>query len=195
MSSIIRGLRLQFRHRFLTRQIASTRFAAAQLSRPVPINNGPEPQRRSTSPWINLLLAAGLGSIVTGSVILYHPQSQDTRNEKEMVYATREEMRKAVSEIQRKLGEESISTDDEDLVTHGYSEWSSINIDSLPVAVAFPKSTEEVATIARICHEYRVPMIPYSGGSSVEGHFSAPFGGVSVDFLHMDRIVEFHPDE
>lgn len=63
-----------------------------------------------------------------------------------------------MSEIERELGEESISTDDEDLIAHGYSEWSSINIDSLPVAVAFPKSTEEVATIARICHKYRVPM-------------------------------------
>lgn len=41
---------------------------------------------------------------------------------------------------------------------HGYSEWSSVNIDRLPVAVAFPKSTAEVATIARVCHKYKVPM-------------------------------------
>jgi hypothetical protein len=64
----------------------------------------------------------------------------------------------AVNEIQQRLGEESISTDDEDLRTHGYSEWSSINIDRLPVAVAYPKSTEETAEIARICYEYKVPM-------------------------------------
>ena len=37
--------------------------------------------------------------------------------------------------------------------------------------------------------------VPYSGGSSVEGHFSAPFGGVSVDFMHMNKIVDFHPEE
>jgi D-lactate dehydrogenase (cytochrome) len=37
--------------------------------------------------------------------------------------------------------------------------------------------------------------VPYSGGSSVEGHFSSPFGGVSIDFMNMSNIVEFHPEE
>ncbi|KAL4864280.1 hypothetical protein BDV12DRAFT_189020 [Aspergillus spectabilis] len=110
-------------------------------------------------------------------------------------HARRCEGIQAVEEIQEKLGEDGISTDDEDLKAHGYSEWSSINIDTLPVAVAFPKSTEEVSEIAKICHKYKVPMIPYSGGSSVEGHFSAPFGGVSVDFLYMNKIVAFHPED
>jgi D-lactate dehydrogenase (cytochrome) len=29
----------------------------------------------------------------------------------------------------------------------------------------------------------------------VEGHFSAPFGGVSVDFMYMNKVVAFHPEE
>jgi D-lactate dehydrogenase (cytochrome) len=37
--------------------------------------------------------------------------------------------------------------------------------------------------------------VPYSGGSSVEGHFSAPFGGVSVDFVNMNQILQVHADE
>ncbi|PVI02835.1 hypothetical protein DM02DRAFT_521915, partial [Periconia macrospinosa] len=65
----------------------------------------------------------------------------------------------------------------------------------LPVAVAFPKSTEEVSQIAKICHESRVPMIPYSGGSSVEGHFSAPFGGISIDFMNMNRILQVQSED
>jgi D-lactate dehydrogenase (cytochrome) len=40
-----------------------------------------------------------------------------------------------------------------------------------------------------------IVIVPYSGGSSVEGHFSAPFGGISVDFLNMGKIVAFHPEE
>ena len=56
------------------------------------------------------------------------------------------------------FGEDAISTDDEDLHRHGYSEWSSINIDQLPVAVAYPKSTEEVSQLARVCHRYKIPM-------------------------------------
>lgn len=65
----------------------------------------------------------------------------------------------------------------------------------MPVAVAYPRSTEQVSTIARICHQYHVPIIPYSGGSSLEGNFSAPFGGISVDFAYMDQIIQFNADD
>lgn len=78
---------------------------------------------------------------------------------------------------------------------HGFSEWSSVKIDTLPVAVAYPRSTEQVSTIARICHQWRVPIIPYSGGSSLEGHTAAPFGGVSMDFVYMDQIVKINEDD
>jgi len=63
------------------------------------------------------------------------------------------------------------------------------------VAVAYPRSTEEVAIIARICYNYRIPIIPYSGGSSLEGNFSAPFGGVSIDFAYMDKIIKFNRED
>jgi D-lactate dehydrogenase (cytochrome) len=51
-----------------------------------------------------------------------------------------------------------VSTEDEILHAHGDSDWSTINIGRLPVAVAFPRSTEEVSVIAKICHKRRVPM-------------------------------------
>ncbi|KAK3071850.1 D-lactate ferricytochrome c oxidoreductase [Teratosphaeriaceae sp. CCFEE 6253] len=111
------------------------------------------------------------------------------------VYATKTELEKAIVEIRQDIGEDAISTDDEELHRHGYSEWSSINIDTLPVAVAYPKSTDEVSRIAQVCHQYRIPIIPYSGGSSLEANFSAPFGGVSVDFVHMDQILKLRPDD
>lgn len=63
------------------------------------------------------------------------------------------------------------------------------------MAVAYPRTTEQVSVIARICHEHRVPIIPYSGGSSLEGNFSAPYGGISVDFAYMDKIIQFNKDD
>lgn len=102
----------------------------------------------------------------------------------------------AFKKIIEEVGDEDIiSTDPDDLHAHGYSEWSSTNPDNLPVAVAYPRTTEQVSTIARICHEYRVPIIPYSGGSSLEGNFSAPYGGVSVDFAFMDQIIQFNKED
>jgi D-lactate dehydrogenase (cytochrome) len=86
---------------------------------------------------------------------------QAFRNKPE--YCTRAEMEKAIAELRAEFGEEMISIDDDDLKLHGYSEWSSINIDRLPTAVAYPKSTSDVAKIAKICFKYKIPMIPYSG--------------------------------
>jgi D-lactate dehydrogenase (cytochrome) len=63
------------------------------------------------------------------------------------------------------------------------------------VAVAYPKTTQEVSQIAKVCHKYRMPMVPYSGGSSLEANFAAPFGGMSIDFAYMDKIIAFHPDD
>jgi len=97
--------------------------------------------------------------------------------------------------LRDQLDEDAISTEDEDLRRHGYSEWSSINIDTLPVAVAYPKSTEEVSQIAKVCSQHRIPLIPYSGGSSLEANFSAPFGGVSVDFCFMDKVLQLREDD
>ncbi|RBA21754.1 D-lactate dehydrogenase (cytochrome) [Fusarium proliferatum] len=144
-----------------------------------------------------MFLASALSATATtiGGTLLYTVVSHEKQKDNEPHYASRAEMELAVEEIRKALGEDAVSIEDEILHSHGYSDWSTINIERLPVAVAFPKTTEEVAAIAKICHKRRVPMIPYSGGSSVEGHFSAPFGGVSVDFVNMNQILEMHSDD
>lgn len=38
-------------------------------------------------------------------------------------------------------------------------------------------------------------MIPFSGGTSLEGNFSAPYGGVSIDFAFMDQIIKFNEED
>lgn len=40
-----------------------------------------------------------------------------------------------------------------------------------------------------------MPMIPYSGGSSLEANFSAPYGGMTIDFSLMSEILELHEDD
>ncbi|KIX01303.1 glycolate oxidase, subunit GlcD [Rhinocladiella mackenziei CBS 650.93] len=102
-------------------------------------------------------------------------------------------MEKAIREVQDTIGEDSISIDDEVLHAHGYSNWANHNIDKLPVAVVFPTSTEEVSQMVKICNKYKIPIIPFSGGSSIEGNFAAPFGGMSFDFVHMANILQLHP--
>ena len=59
-----------------------------------------------------------------------------------------------------------------------------------PDVVAFAQSTAEVQAVVRLCAEARVPLIPYGAGTSLEGHITAPFGGVSLDLSPMNRVLE-----
>lgn len=49
--------------------------------------------------------------------------------------------------------------------------------------------------IAKICHEYNVPMIPFGAGSSVEGNFTAPFSGISIDISRMDQVIALREND
>jgi D-lactate dehydrogenase (cytochrome) len=64
-----------------------------------------------------------------------------------------------------------------------------------PDAVAFPRSTEEVARIAAACHAHRVPMIPFGAGSSVEGQVLATRGGVAIDLTQMNRVLAINAED
>jgi D-lactate dehydrogenase (cytochrome) len=64
-----------------------------------------------------------------------------------------------------------------------------------PDAVVFPQSTEDVQSAVRICASHGVPVIPFGVGSSFEGGVNAPYGGVSLDFRDMNRVLAVHPDD
>jgi D-lactate dehydrogenase (cytochrome) len=58
-----------------------------------------------------------------------------------------------------------------------------------PDAVVWVESTEEVRDIVRVAAEHRVPIIPFGAGTSLEGQVNAPYGGISVDFSRMNRVL------
>jgi D-lactate dehydrogenase (cytochrome) len=41
------------------------------------------------------------------------------------------------------------------------------------VVVVYPDSTEDVVKVVKVANKYRMPITPYSGGTSLEGHFRA----------------------
>ena len=58
-----------------------------------------------------------------------------------------------------------------------------------PDCVVFPTTAEEVAEAVRMCARYRVPVIAYGAGTSIEGHILAVEGGVTVDLSRMNRVL------
>ena len=64
-----------------------------------------------------------------------------------------------------------------------------------PDAVCFPHTTAEVAAVVGLCAGHTVPVIPWGVGTSLEGHVTAPHGGLSMDFGQMNRVVEVNAED
>jgi D-lactate dehydrogenase (cytochrome) len=64
-----------------------------------------------------------------------------------------------------------------------------------PDAVAFVQSTEEVQAVVQCCAKHKIPIIPFGAGSSLEGHFTAPHGGISIDLSGMNKILEVNSED
>ncbi|MEQ4618258.1 MAG: FAD-linked oxidase C-terminal domain-containing protein [Corticimicrobacter sp.] len=64
-----------------------------------------------------------------------------------------------------------------------------------PDVVIFAESTEEVVLVAKLCSQYKVPLIPYGAGSSLEGHFLAIQGGVTLNLQGLNRIVSVNAED
>src|SRR3984957_14245983 len=58
-----------------------------------------------------------------------------------------------------------------------------------PDFVCSPESTEEVSRLLRIATRFRIPVIPYGGGSGTQGGVIPLYGGVVIDLKKMNRIL------
>ncbi|KAI5927239.1 hypothetical protein F4810DRAFT_699099 [Camillea tinctor] len=108
-----------------------------------------------------------------------------------------ENLEAAWAEFAAIVGKENVSTLEDDLHTHANSDWSSYRNEKLqkPFMVVYPASTEEVSEVMKICHARRIPVVGYSGGTSLEGHFTPTRGGICIDFGRMNKILELHKDD
>ena len=98
-------------------------------------------------------------------------------------------------DLQTTLGKENVEVDLEERKIRG-KPWNSYHkCQNNPDIVVFPKSTKDVSDIMKLCHKYNIPVIPFGGGTSVEGQTLALSGGVSIDFSHMKRILEFNKED
>lgn len=122
-----------------------------------------------------MLVFAGLSATV-GCLLGYgfaqsfsnrHPPELDTRPR----YGSAEDLSKVLDELGNILGKDQICTRMDVLVEHGSSHHH--HHPTKPHrAVLYPSSTEDVVGIVNTCRKYRIPIVPYSGGTSLEGHTS-----------------------
>lgn len=59
----------------------------------------------------------------------------------------------------------------------------------LPDAVAFVETGAEAAQLLALCHQHRVPVVPFGAGTSLEGHVTPVRAGISLDLSRMNRVL------
>ncbi|KAF9072857.1 D-lactate dehydrogenase cytochrome oxidoreductase [Rhodocollybia butyracea] len=119
---------------------------------------------------------------------------------KDTGYASPREIKVAIEKLKQAFPEEDrVSTNPDLLVEHGASENSYHPASPHAVVVAcfvHPSSTEDVVTIVKIASECRMPMVVFSGGTSLEGHYSGVLpGSICIDISGMDKILEIHEED
>ena len=64
----------------------------------------------------------------------------------------------------------------------------------LPLAVAFPATTDEVSAILRLATEHRIPVVPRGEGTGLSGGAAGVEGALTMVLSRMNRILEIDRD-
>ncbi|XP_030512518.1 D-lactate dehydrogenase [cytochrome], mitochondrial isoform X1 [Rhodamnia argentea] len=90
---------------------------------------------------------------------------------------------------------ENVTMDYDERSFHGTPQNSFHKAVNIPDVVVFPRSEEEVSKIVKSCNEHKVPIVPYGGATSIEGHTLSPNGGVCIDMTLMKRVKALHVED
>ena len=101
-----------------------------------------------------------------------------------------------LSEIADVVGEEHVSTRASDKLVYS-TDWSWMPQMWLdrgeeppsPDFIVHPGSAEEISRLLQIANTYRIPVIPWGGGSGTQGGAMSVFGGMLIDVKRLDKII------
>ena len=200
--------------------------AAPRHVRPLATSPPPAGPAPRSGPQVSFFLLLSLIGATTGGYLLNSilnpplppptllPSSRlkELQEQHQPKYGSKADYLAAINELNTLYGKrgkgDRISMDEGDLTVHGISDWS-YHEEGRPTAVVWVESTDEVREVVRVASRYRVPITPFSGGTSLEGHFSSvsiasftpasrrsgsmltlqPYGGISLDLSMMDQVL------
>jgi D-lactate dehydrogenase (cytochrome) len=97
-----------------------------------------------------------------------------------------------IAEARRILGDRLTVNDS---IRQQHAKGEDTTTPTLPDAVAFVTTTEEVSRLLQLCHRHGVPVTAFGNGTSLEGHVNPVRGGISLDLTRMDAILEVNPED
>ena len=99
-------------------------------------------------------------------------------------------------ELRNRLGDDAVITDGERLDAYeadSYWRRSPHVLRALrrpPDVVVLAASDDDVGAVVRLANRFRVPVVPWGGGSGSQGGAILSHGGIALDLNGLDRIVE-----
>ncbi|QEU61382.1 Dld1 [Kluyveromyces lactis] len=117
-------------------------------------------------------------------------------------YCDKETFAKALVELKDVLENDpanfTVAKDDLDAHSDTYFNSHHAEANQRPEIVLFPRNTEDVSKLLKICHKYSIPVIPFSGGTSLEGHFlpTRPGSCVVLDISkYLNKIIQLNKED
>ncbi|BBN68448.1 FAD-linked oxidases family protein, partial [Prunus dulcis] len=144
--------------------------------------------------WSSSLLPIAL-AVSAGSLAL-HPQSDPSLCEASSINSrlAQEVPRELIDEL-KAICQDNMTLDYEERYNHGKPQNSFHKAVNIPDVVVFPRSEEQVSKIVNSCDKHKVPIVPYGGATSIEGHTLSPNGGVCIDMSLMNRVKALHVED
>ena len=65
----------------------------------------------------------------------------------------------------------------------------------LSQAVVFPETNEEVSQILKLCNKYKVPIVPFGTGTSLEGHVVGNENGITISLEKMNKVLSVNAED
>ncbi len=95
--------------------------------------------------------------------------------------------KKNTRRLQKIFGKENVLVQCKDLVFYQYD----ASLDrGMPDAVVFPRSIEQIVALVKLAKEQHLPLIARGSGSNLSGGSIAIWGGIIIQFSHMNHILE-----
>lgn len=92
--------------------------------------------------------------------------------------------------LQEQLGDDNILTEETERWSYGYD---NSRRQSLPDAVVFPLTHEDVVAIVKICKEFRIPLVARGRGTGTTGATVPLTGGLVLSTERMNKVISIDP--
>ncbi|KAL6647012.1 hypothetical protein ACP70R_014449 [Stipagrostis hirtigluma subsp. patula] len=160
----------------------------------------PSPSSARRAPHFLPFLAAAAAAAAGGATVALCDSGRDHRvgGKESTELVVRGEHRRVPKEFIHELASflgDNLTVDHDERAFHGTPQNSFHKAVNVPDVVVYPSSQDEVQKIVMTCNKYKVPIVPYGGATSIEGHTLAPHGGVCIDLSLMKKIKSLNVED